>query len=235
MHELDNPAWYALTGPHATVAERAALAARYEPDVSVFSALPDDATPDAWDALRDLVGPGAVALFMRRELSVPEFWSVQFEAECRQMWLPTTSGIAYGTATDSDPRRDVSLEPLGAPDVDDMLALVERTKPGPFVSRTVELGTYLGIRDNGALIAMAGERMHPAGFTEISAVCTDDSYRGRGLASHLVRTVARGIRDRNEIPFLHLTMQNETARRVYAALGFDTRANLQVTGVRAPS
>ena len=85
---------------------------------------------------------------------------------------------------------------LGAADVPEMLDLVERTQPGPFLARTVELGTYLGIRRDGRLVAMAGERLHPPGFTEISAVCTDAAYRGQGLATRLVRAVAAGIRRR---------------------------------------
>jgi len=208
MHVLDNPAWHALAGPQSTVAERAPLAARYRADVSVFAALPDDATPGAWDGLRDLVGPGESALLARRVLAVPEGWTVQFAAPCRQMWRPP------GLDDESETEAASGLERLGEPDVPAMLALVERTKPGPFLARTFELGTYLGLRDSGTLVAMAGERMRPAGFTEISAVCTDVSHRGSGLASRLVRAVVRGVRDRAEIPFLHLTVQNEAAHRV---------------------
>ena len=103
------------------------------------------------------------------------------------------------------------------------------------MTRTVELGTYLGIRDaGGVLVAMAGERMHPPGFTEISAVCTDPAHRGRGLASRLVTGIAAGIRARGEIPFLHLTLENEPAHRIYAALGFETRSFPNVVGVRPP-
>ncbi len=115
-----------------------------------------------------------------------------------------------------------------------MLALVKRTRPGPFVTRTIELGTYLGVRDGDRLIAMAGERLHPPGFTEISAVCTDPDYRGQGLASRLVAAVVRGIRARDETPFLHLRVDNDAAHRVYAALGFQTRTFVSVMGVRAP-
>jgi GNAT superfamily N-acetyltransferase len=228
MHVLDNPAWHALAGPQSTVAERVPLAARYQRDVSVFAALPDEPTPEAWDGLRDLVGPGEDAFLARRELVVPDGWTAHFSLPCRQMWWPDA------LADESETEAGSELERLGESDVPAMLALVERTKPGPFLARTVELGTYLGRRDSGSLIAMAGERMHPAGFTEISAVCTDSAHRGSGLASRLVRAIVRGIRDRAETPFLHLTMENEAARRVYSALGFETRTLLDVTAVRAP-
>ena len=234
MHVLDNPVWHALTGPQSTVAQQALLAARYEPDVSVFAALPDEPSNEAWDALRGLVGPGADAVLARQDLKPPAGWTVTFEQECRQMWLPP-GAADDGAQEDASGVAGIAVEPLGASDVPEMIELVAQTRPGPFIARTIELGAYFGVREAGTLIAMAGERMHPAGFTEISAVCTDPEYRGRGLASSLVRVVAREIRARNEMPFLNLRMKNEAAHRVYSALGFETRGNFQVTGVRAPS
>ena len=227
MHVLDNPVWHALTGPHTVVAERAGDAARYLPDVSVFGALPDDATPGAWHDLHALVGAGGAAFLVRDALDLPDGWRAEVSIPCRQMVLPDTAA----------PRVDEPHElllVLGDDDVPEMLALVERTRPGPFGRRTIALGNYLGIRDDGVLVAMAGERMHPAGYTEISGVCTDADHRGRGLASQLVRALVRGIRSRGETPFLHLTTENDNAHRVYDALGFETRTFLDVRGVRAP-
>lgn len=228
---LDNPAWHALTGPQATLAERVPLAARYLTDVSVFAALPDVVTTEAWDGLADLVGPGGAAFLARPELAVPEHWTMHFNRPCRQMWLPhgMTPDPHAGTSDDDEP-----LIPLDARDVPEMLALVERTQPGPFVGRTIELGTYLGLRAAGELIAMAGERMHPPGFVEISAVCTDAAHRGRGLASRLVRALVDGIEARGETPILHLTLENEPAHRLYSELGFETRGFADVIGLRAP-
>src|SRR5436853_3414938 len=99
-----------------------------------------------------------------------------------------------------------------------MPALAYLPRPCPLARRTIELGRYLGIRDDGVLVAMAGERLHPSGYTEISAVCTDTDQRGRGLASRLVRALVRGIRGRGETPFLHLTLENENAHRLYDTL-----------------
>ena len=115
---------------------------------------------------------------------------------------------------------------LGAADVPEMTDLVRRTEPGPFLPRTVELGDYWGVRHDGALVAMAGERMRVDGWTEISAVCTDPAYRGQGLASRLIRTVAAGIRDRGEVPFLHAVVQNVSAIRLYESMGFTTRRHI---------
>jgi predicted GNAT family acetyltransferase len=116
-----------------------------------------------------------------------------------------------------------------------MLDLVARTEPGPFRKRTIELGTYLGIRRDGRLIAMAGERLHPPGWTEISAVCTDPGYRGHGLATRLVRAVAAGIRARGETPFLHAAADNTYAIRMYERLGFTLRRTTTFRAVRIPA
>src|SRR5258708_2948754 len=117
----------------------------------------------------------------RRALGVPGGWSVEFRFPCRQMGL--LDAVAPDAA-DGRLETENGFRPLGARDVPEMLALVERTQPGPFAPRTIELGTYIGVRDGGDLVAMAGERLHPPGFTEISAGCTDASHRGRGLAAH---------------------------------------------------
>lgn len=227
MHVLDNPVWHALTGMHASLAEQVGSAARYQADIAVFAALDDTASPAAWNDLRDLVGAGGSAFLGRNGLEVPDGWRVDLTIPCRQMVLPDDVADDGGS-----PREPLLV--LGPDDVPEMLALVERTRPGPFARRTIELGSYLGVRADGALIAMAGERLHPPGYTEISAVCTDADHRGRGLASQLVRALARSIRGRGETPFLHLTTENERAHGVYDALGFETRALFDIVALRAP-
>jgi predicted GNAT family acetyltransferase len=96
------------------------------------------------------------------------------------------------------------------------------------------MGTYLGIRRDGALVAMAGERLHPPGWTEISAVCTDPAFRGEGLATRLMHAVAYGIRERGETPFLHAAAGNTGAIRLYESLGFRLRRRTAFAAARAP-
>jgi GNAT superfamily N-acetyltransferase len=133
-----------------------------------------------------------------------------------------------------EPAVDDAAVVLGPDDVEEMTDLVRRTRPGPFERRTVTLGTYLGFRDRGTLVAMAGERLLPPGYTEISAVCTDPDHRGRGYAARLVRAVAAGIRARGEVPFLHTTASNTPAIRLYEQLGFELRARPDFVVVRVP-
>jgi ribosomal protein S18 acetylase RimI-like enzyme len=127
-----------------------------------------------------------------------------------------------------------SAEALGSGDVPEMLDLVSRTRPGPFLARTYLLGSYLGIRSQGRLIAMAGERMRPEGFTEISAVCTDPAFQRQGLAAELVRAVAHAAREHGDTPFMHATATNLNAIRLYKAMGFAVRRELTFASFRAP-
>ncbi|MEV4297112.1 GNAT family N-acetyltransferase [Microbispora rosea] len=133
------------------------------------------------------------------------------------------------------PAPDDEAVRLEAADVPEMLDLVARTQPDPFRPRTIEMGTYLGIRRRGALVAMAGERLHPPGWTEISAVCTHPAFRRQGLASRLVPAVAAGIRARGETPFLHAAPTNTPAIRAYEALGFRLRRRTSFVIVRVPA
>ena len=217
MHLLDNPAWHALTGPQATVAEGAANARRYIPALAPFAALPDDPSPAAWEELASLLH-GEVAVLFRDDLSAPSGWRELARIPVVQMVASTAA-----------PAGDALL--LGPDDVPEMLALVEQTHPGPFEPRTVELGTYLGLRDGGALVAMAGERMRPPGYTEISAVCTARSHQRRGLAAALVSTLVARITSRGDVPFLHVVVENVGAIRLYEALGFVVRRETAVTVV----
>jgi predicted GNAT family acetyltransferase len=147
--------------------------------------------------------------------------------------LSVNDGVQL-VAESLEPAEDPEAVRLTAADVPEILDLVKRTKPGPFASRTIELGTYLGIRRNGKLVAMAGERFRPPGYTEISAVCTDDAWRGHGFASRLTRAVAVGIVKRDETPFLHAVATNTSAIRLYEKMGFTLRRTTVFPGVRAP-
>ena len=229
MEQLANPAWHALTGPQATIAEGGDQAVRFDPGLSVFAALPDEPTAGSWDALARLIGPGGSAALIRADLEPPEGWTELFGGVGVQMaW----SGEGVGT----DPIDGFDVVPLGDADVAEMVALVARTEPGPFADRTIELGTYLGARDHadGALVAMAGQRMRPPGHVEVSAVCTDAAFRGRGLARLLVGMLVEEISATGDRAILHAAAGNTGAIRLYESMGFETVRELRFAALQAP-
>ncbi|WP_067499788.1 GNAT family N-acetyltransferase [Actinoplanes sp. TFC3] len=220
MELLDNPVWAALSGPQKNLSEGYGRSARFHPEVSPFAALEDPSDAQAWADLRSLLQPGDLAIVAAPGLVVPPGFAAD----------PLTPGLQMiGADYHGAPGTDAVA--LGAGDVPDMLDLVARTRPGPFRRRTVELGGYVGIRRDGRLVAMAGQRLHPDGYTEISAVCTDLQFRGAGLATRVIAAVAHGIRSRGDVPFLHLAGTNTAARRLYEHLGFVVRTEVAFVGV----
>lgn len=223
-HPLDNAVWRALTGPQAHLAERVGQAVRYQPDVSPFVGVPDEADDNVWADLSALLGPGGQLALMAGKPPLPADWQVVEDIHLVQM---VDVNLVAG------PDQEARL--LGQADVPDMLDLVSRTRPGPFLPRTIEMGDYLGIRREGKLVAMAGERLTLPGWTEISAVCTDPASRGQGLASRLVRAVAAGIRAKGSTPFLHTAAGNTNAIRLYESMGFQIRKKWTMTLALIPT
>jgi GNAT superfamily N-acetyltransferase len=220
---LDSPVRASLLGAHARFAEGRGEVLRYPVDVAPFVSLPPEPDEGTWRDAAALLGPGAMVPLAGVLTSPPPGWDVVVGGEGVQLIDDGVDAIG-----------DVEAVRLGAADVPEMLDLVGRTKPGPFLPRTVDLGTYLGIRKGGALVAMAGERMHPPGWTEISAVCTDAAFRGQGLATRLVLAVAANIRDRGETPFMHAVATNTNAIGLYESLGFRVRRKVTFLSARVP-
>lgn len=209
---LDDPVAGSLRGVHSRFAQAYGKAVRYHPEVAPFHAVADPGDPRAWADLATLTGPAAEVAVAGPVPAVHPGWVIAGEVAGVQFVDESLVAAPFDEA-----------RPLHAGDVPEILALVELTRPGPFRRRTIELGTYLGVRRNGKLIAVAGERLHPPGWTEISAVCTHPAFRGQGLATRLVRAVAYGIRQRGEIPFLHTSAANTNAIRLYESIGFRLR------------
>ncbi len=224
-HVLDDPVRTSLYGAHARFRVGDGPVVRYRPDVARFVGHPPAPTAEDFAALARLAVPGTPLSLRGVRGPLPEGWRVVDEIPLVQY-----DGAALATAPDDE------AEVLGPGDADDILDLIARTRPGPFERRTVELGLYLGLRDrSGRLVALAGERLHPPGWTEISAVCTDPDHRGRGLATRLVRAVGHHITARGDIPFLHTAAANTPARALYDAIGFDLRAELPLRLALAPA
>jgi len=216
---LDRPIWSALTTSQKHLAQGGPRVLRYPVDIAPFTDMVDMSAASL-AALADLMAPSQVAAFFTQEpIVVPAGFKVLLAETGEQM---------IGSPADS-PLRGAEIVRLGAADVPAMLALTALTKPGPFVARTHELGTYLGIRAGSELVAMAGERMKPGKFVEMSAVCVHPDHRGRGYAQALLAAVARQIEARDEIPFLHVFSSNSSAIALYQRQGMRIHQRAYVT------
>jgi ribosomal protein S18 acetylase RimI-like enzyme len=217
---LDNPAYAALGGPHARFAQVSGRVRRYPDDVAPFLALPSPPSAQDWRDAADLVPSGTLVAGRYGDAELPDGWRAVDAFDLVQMIGERVTGADCAEAIG-----------LGAADVPEMLELVAQAEPGPFLPRTVELGDYLGIRRDGVLVAMAGERFRLDGWTEISAVCTSPDHRGQGLASRLMGALIAGIQRRSERVFLHVLATNTGAIGLYEELGFCVRQTATLTVV----
>ena len=220
LNPLDNPAWSALTTLQAPLALGGNLARRYPPHLAPIAAV-GRRDRASLDELATLVEAGdSVSLPATLESVAPLLppqLAVTLEKRLVQMVCETRAGI---------PVAGVELLVLSGTDVPDMLALTTLTHPGPFRPETYTLGTYLGIRIDGRLAAMGGQRMHVPGYREISAICTHPDFQGRGYARAIVARLVAETVDRGLIPFLHVEESNQRAQRLYRSFGFVERTRL---------
>jgi ribosomal protein S18 acetylase RimI-like enzyme len=230
MHPLDNPIWQALTTSLAHFARTGLSARRFPNDVTTLGGFPEP-TQECYDSLGTILDDvKATGVFFDSPQQPPAGWTVLGGAPLFQMIY--RNGRASPASSSKRPAPEfIELTESDAPE---MLALAQLTKPGPFGLRTRELGTYLGIRQNCQLIAMAGERLRVPGFTEISAVCTHPDYLGHGYATALMAELAHRIQDRGEIPFLHVREENTRAIALYEHLGYEKRVLAHFAMIRKP-
>lgn len=208
---LDRPVWSALTTRWAAIAEGDASAWRIDRDYGVFGAAADR-SPESLAALAALVPDrGELWLVEREDWPAPPGTRFVRQAECVQMiceTLPPVKPPAF------------EIVELGEDDARAMYDLAKLTQPGPYAAHTNRLGDFIGVKRDGALIAMAGERMKMPGLSEVSGVCTHPDHRGRGYAGALMRVVAERMLARGETPWLHAYASNGGAIALYESLGF---------------
>ena len=177
-----------------------------------------------WGALAELVGPGGVAVFLRGEVgAAPDGWTELLRE-------PATQYVAALAGPSAARAREV-VE-LTARDAPDMVRLAADTDPGPFGPNSHRTGRWFGIRREGRLVAMAGERMRVDGFGEVSGVCVDPSVRGEGVGADVTLAAAHGIRERGDRPMLHVRDANDAAHRLYRRIGFEVRRPVVVAVLR---
>lgn len=221
--ELDNPFWTSLTTRQAHMGRGAALARRFLPAYSPIAAV-SGAGQEHAAALQELVDVGdTVGVTGPHIPSLPANWQITYESQLTQMIRVDGSMLSTG---------EVEVVSLGSADVADMLGLVASTKPGPFASRTIEFGAYVGVRDGARLLAMAGERIWAGHCREVSAVCTHPHSTGRGYARALLARVVNRMLRAGQTPFLHVESHNLRAIELYGSLGFTRRTTYPLLQAR---
>jgi ribosomal protein S18 acetylase RimI-like enzyme len=207
---FSNPVWHALQGPHRHLALFEGDACRYPADVAPFAAI--EAPSDrSLDRLRSLLAIGEsvwIADYGREARGI----AVLDGLECVQMALPRAVEIAA-------PGREVT--PLTGTHAHEMVALTDLAFPGFFRPGTYRMGSYFGVRVNGELVAMGGERLLLPGHPEMSGICTHPDHRGKGLATDLIRHLAHHHRRAGLISWLHVGAANRGAIGLYTGLGFE--------------
>ncbi len=214
---LNNPIWSALTTAQAHFAIGGPIAKRYPAEVAPFIATPEPSTAAA-EALAELVAPGEIVNIVSVTPKLDRGWELLGSGNIVQMiWRDDAPAPDEDTA---------DISPLADADTPDMMGLTALVFPGYFRRRTPEMGEYFGLRRNGQLAAMAGERMKVPGYEEISAVCTHPEFTGRGYAARLINLLVAKQLKRGIVPFLHVNETNTRARALYVRLGFVDRVTL---------
>ena len=228
MQPLDHPQWAALAGEHAGFARRRGRALAYPSDVTPMSGLVDPADPQAWADLAALLDEGEKTILMfAAPPELPPTVRPLFQRFILQMTGPD--------AAPALPPAPEGLVKLGVEDGPDMVALAALTEPGPMGLRTVTMGNWWGVRRDGELVAMAGQRMHLTGLVEVSGICTHPCVRGEGLARNLILRAMDDIAERGERSFLHLKTENAAALGLYRSLGFEVRTEIHMSVLAAAS
>jgi ribosomal protein S18 acetylase RimI-like enzyme len=220
---LSNPVWFSLRTGHAHLAQGDATVAGYAADVAPFAAVPDDGDRPSDEGLTLALGHGEAVYFVGRLPSLPDRVHAEPSPPILQMQCERLSDVATPASCE--------VTPLDQADAAAMLDLTGRVFPGYFRRRTMAMGQYVGVFDGDRLVAMGGERLFAAHYREVSGICTDPSYAGRGYAAAIVRALVVSMVNRGLSPILHLSPGNTRAHRLYQSLGFIDRSELRVVKV----
>lgn len=216
-HPLDNPVWEALNGKQAEYAVIGEGVRKYRPDVFMFAGIPDD-SHNSIEKVAELHKKGEPMGLMGFKLDIEPYFKRVFDVQVYQMLtnkVPEYKSVDYVKLTKDD-----------SPQIAE---LVELTEPGPYRPNVIELGNYVGIKEEDKLVAMVGERVKLDGYTEVSLVCTHPDHRGKGYAKSLSGVVIEAIIDKGDLPFLNVMSHNNAAFNLYKKLGFTTRVEYPIS------
>lgn len=214
---LDNPVWEALSSKQSHFNTGNEILKYFPADIAPFIAI------QRWDEkwlkiLSDQIpSQRSFSILTAQKPVLPPSLEISFTTPLYQMYCPLLKPVA-------DP--GIIIHRLTDDDIPKMLELTAITKPGPFYKRTIDFGNYIGIFDNGKLVAMAGDRLSINGYTEISAICTHPDHLGKRYASYLITHACERIIQDGNTPFLHVRTDNLRAIEGYKKMGFTIRADI---------
>ena len=217
-HLLDQPVWNALVSGNSNLSYGIAAAKYFDKAVSPFADV-EDQDSDNFKMLYEIMpdNQGVVIFPSINENLKAAQWSVISRIDGFQM-------VYNGPVQEL--KNEQTIQPLGSSNISAMLSLTKQTEPGPFAEKTIDFGHYHGIFSDNKLVAMAGQRLHPGTFAEISGVCTHPDFTGKGFARQLILHQIRRILENNETPFLHVKSENFSAIKLYQSIGFEIRTEI---------
>jgi ribosomal protein S18 acetylase RimI-like enzyme len=213
--ELDNPFWSSLRSRHHALALCTGDAARYPAEFAPFLGVADT-DADVADDIESLIKPGETLYLLGVAPRPPKAWTLEAFPPLAQM-------ICEVPLSQVDGPQVIELSEAHRADV---LALTALVYPHYFRPRTMELGRYFGIYQDGRLAAMIGERLGTDAYQEISAVCTHPDFSSRGYARRLVALLSNDNLERGRTPFLHVSQQNHRAKLLYEQIGYRQRREI---------
>jgi ribosomal protein S18 acetylase RimI-like enzyme len=208
---LDNPFWCALTTDQASFAVGSGDVRWFPADVAPFCAVGQAGQAIDATVLGAALRGCSTRYFVGGLPVLPSGFHTSRPITLLQMACTEVGGGGGDEA---------ALLDLGPEDAGAMLALTGLVFPGFFRPRTPDLGRYVGIRRNGDLVAMGGERLAMPGYREVSAICTHPAHSGHGYARTIVQHLTARILAEGRLPFLHVRDTNARARRLYESAGF---------------
>ncbi|TWI00990.1 FR47-like protein [Luteimonas cucumeris] len=219
--ELDNPIWASLCSRHRDIAQCAGDTVRYPPEFGPFLGVAGTHA-DVSEAIEALLAPGESVYLLGVAPDSAAGWHLEAFRPLAQMICTAPLPVVEGP----------EIIELSAAHRDDVLALTALVYPHYFRSRTMELGRYFGIYQDGRLAAMIGERLGTDASQEISAICTHPDFNGRGYARRLTTMLTNDTLVRRRTPFLHVSHENPRAKRLYEQLGYRHRRDIGFWSLR---
>jgi ribosomal protein S18 acetylase RimI-like enzyme len=218
-HILDNPIYYSLLSNHKQYAIGNDEAVFYHRAMASFAGFKFFSDDNFNWLYKNHPDDGVFILFNIHNIEIPKPWKLIAKIGMCQLVFEGNDIIEI--------ENKHNIQDLNTEHINEMKALVELTKPGPFKDKTIDFGNYIGVFDSGKLVSMNGQRFNPKLYREVSAVCTHPNFLGNGYAFELLVKQVNQVLKQNEIPFLHVRADNSAAIKLYEKVGFKIRTAMQ--------